>query len=315
MWTRPLALNYRRWILGVPDYYKRLHMRHWSQTKARCSMAYLVAEYMYRQPRYYRAKRAVANGDASALQTLDHYDKPSTFPLVVGSAMHTAAFAVANGADEREVFRDMMSSLQEHKPVPWIDRDEKQTDYLLSDDGDRISLTLKHAVAGIREAFPGANQIDAEEEFYAELPGIEIPVLGYSDGRGGGVIGELKTHWDNVRANTSSGFAIKSLPAKPPYQDIIQIGLYRRHFGGQAKLIYANRIGHRVFEVDEETCEQAVEELTSVLRKRQSIFQRCDGVSELLQLVEPDWSDFRWRDYRPELMMELKTLISGGWDL
>jgi len=301
--------------LGVPDYYKRLHMRHWSQTKARCSLAYLCAEYMYRQPRYYEAKRAVAEGDVSALQTLEHYDKPDTFPLVVGSAIHTAAFAVANGTSDRDAFRDMLSHLQEHKPVPWIDKDAKQTDYLLSDDGDRISLTLKHAAAGIREAFPGANQIDAEEKFYHELPGIELPVLGYSDGRGAGVVGELKTHWDNVRANTKSGFAIKSLPKEPPFQDVIQVGLYRRHFGGQAKLIYANRIGHRVFEVDEDRCEQAVEALTDVLRKRQSIFQRCDGVAQLLGYIEPDWTDFRWNDYKPELLMELKTLITGGWDL
>ena len=93
------------------------------------------------------------------------------------------------------------------------------------------------------------------------------------------------------------------------------MGLYRRHFGGQAKLIYANRIGHRVFEIDEDRCEQAVEALTDVLRKRQSIFQRCDSVTQLLGYIEPEWSDFRWGDYRPELLMELKTLITGGWDL
>ena len=299
----------------IPDYYKRLHMRHWSQTKARCSLGYLVAEYMYRQPRFNEAKRAVKNGDASALQTREHYDKPPTFPLVVGSAVHEAAFAVANGKTLQEAFRDMLPPLQEHKPVPWVAKDAKHSDYLLSEDGDRISLTLENAVAGIREAFPGANEITAEEQFYHDLPGIEIPVLGYSDGRGGGVIGELKTHWDNVRANTKSGFAIKSLPKEPPFPDIIQVGLYRRHFGGQAKLIYANRIGHKVFEIDNDRCEQAVEALTDALKKRQSMFQRSDSVADLLAYVEPDWTDFRWNDYRPELLMELKTLITGGWDL
>ena len=301
--------------MAIPEYYKRLHMRHWSQTKARCSLAYLVAEYMYRAPRHAEARRAVDAGDVSCEQTLHHYSKPEVFVMAVGSAIHTAAFAIANGASEREIFRTTLAELQEHKPVPWSDRDEKQTDYLLADDGTRISETLKNAVAGIREAFPGANEIAAEEQFYHDLPGIEIPVLGYSDGRGGGVIGELKTHWDNVRANTKSGFALKSLPKEPPYQDIIQVGLYRKHFGGKAKLIYCNRLGHRVFEIDDDTCDRAVDSLTDVLRKRQSIFQRCDGVADLLALVEPDWTDFRWRDYKPELLMELKTLISGGWDL
>lgn len=45
---------------------------------------------------------------------------------------------------------------------------------------------MEHAVAGIREAFVGANTVNAEQYFEIELPGIEIPTVGYCDGRGGG---------------------------------------------------------------------------------------------------------------------------------
>jgi len=305
--------------MAVPAYYADKKIYHWSQTKARCSFAYLIAEYMYRQPAERAAWKALKAGDLAAQQSLDHYAKPANISMSAGTQIHEAAFAAANGASISETFRNILPVLQAHKPASWLPRDAQLTDYLLSDDGDRISQTLENAVEGINAAFKGANEIISEEKFSIDLPGIEIPTIGYCDGRGAGVIGELKTKFDAVRANTKSGFGLNSLPPAgkpPPYNDIQQVALYRHAFGGgQAKLIYANRLGHRIFEIPDETCDAAVADLVAALRKRQSILQRCDSISDLIAITEADWSDFRWNDLRPELLADMKTFLSGGWEI
>ena len=307
-------------MAAVPAYYSDKKIYHWSQTKARCSFAYLICEYMYRQPAERAARKALKAGDLAAQQSLDHYAKPANISMDSGSAIHEAAFAAANGASTiSQAFRNILPDLQARKPVPWLPRDIKLTDYLLSEDGDRISKTLEHAVEGINVAFKGANEITSEEKFSIDLPGIEIPTIGYCDGRGGGVIGELKTKFDAVKDNANSGFGINSLPSEskgPPYNDIQQVALYRHAFGGgQAKLIYANRLGHRIFEISDEQCDAAVADLVAALRKRQSILQRCETISDLIAVVEAAWSDFRWNDLRPELLADMKTFLSGGWEI
>jgi hypothetical protein len=307
-------------MAAVPAYYSDKKIYHWSQTKARCSLGWLICEYMYRQPAERAAYKALKAGDLAAQQTIDHYAKPANISMDAGSAIHEAAFKAANGTSTiSQAFRDILPDLQAHKPASWLPRDAKLTDYLLSEDGDRISKTLEHAVEGINVAFKGANEITSEEKFSIDLPGIEIPTIGYCDGRGGGVIGELKTKFDAVRENTKAGFGLNSLPPAgkpPPYNDIQQVALYRHAYGGgQAKLIYANRLGHRIFEISDEQCDAAVADLTLALRKRQSILQRCDTISDLIAVVEADWTDFRWNDLRPELLADMKTFLSGGWEI
>jgi len=305
--------------MAVPAYYSDKQIYHWSQTKARCSFAYLIAEYMYRVPAERAARKALKAGDVAAQQSLDHYAKPPSIQMSAGSAVHAAAFDAANGKPISQAFRDILPELQAHEPASWRPRDAKLTDYLLSDDGDRISQTLEHAVEGINVAFKGANEITAEEKFSIDLPGIEIPTIGFCDGRGAGVIGELKTKFDAVRANTKAGFGLNSLPPAgkpPPYNDIQQVALYRHAFGGgQAKLIYANRLGHRIFEISDEQCDAAVADLTLALRKRQTLLQRFETTDDLIAITEADWSDFRWNDYRPELLADMREMLNGGWTI
>ena len=296
----------------VPAYYAAKHIRHWSQSKARCPLSYLICEYMIRQPRYYEARTAKADGDAEADFRLAHYAKPTSISMAAGTAVHTAAFAVANGADFIEQLNAVTDALSAHTPVPWLERDAALQDFMLSD-ADAVEATLENAVAGIREAFVGANTIDAEDKFEIDLPGIEIPTIGYCDGRGGGTTGELKTRWDRVNPKSASGFAINSLPREPDRNDIQQAALYRHVFGGTAKLIYSNRLGHRVFILDDEQCTWAVQDLITSLRKRQTLFERHETVEDLIDVVEVDFGDFRFRDYSAELLAEFRQVMQGRW--
>ena len=297
-------------MADVPHYYAAKHIRHWSQSKARCPLSYLICEYMIRQPRYYDARTAKAGGDPEADLRLAHYAKPANIQMKAGTAVHQAAFAVANGADFVEQLDAVTDALSAHTPIPWLERDAALQDFMLSD-ADAVEATLENAVAGIREAFVGANTIDAEDKFEIDLPGIEIPTVGYCDGRGGGTTGELKTKWDRVSKSSSSGFAATSLPREPDKNDIQQAALYAYVFGGTAKLIYANRLGHRVFVLDDEQCTWAVQDLITSLRKRQALFERHETVDDLINVVEAEFTHFKFRDYSAELLAEFRQVMNG----
>ena len=296
----------------IPKHYASRGIRHWSNTKIRCPLAYLIAEYSYRQPRYYAAKKASENGDAEADLLVAHYDKPKSINMLAGTAVHEAAFEIANGkTSQSQAVRHALSTLQEHKPANFNKRDATITAHLLSDDGERVANTIEQTVEGIREAFAGANQIDVEEKIELELHGIDVPIIGYTDGRGAGVIGEVKTRWDRISANSKTGFSNNSVPAKPQPNDIAQIALYQKAFdGGTCKLIYANRISHIVHEVSQDQLDEAMAQTLVQLRKRQRILERTATMRDIIDLCEVDWSDFRWRDFSPELLLELKTVFS-----
>lgn len=300
----------------VPPHYASRGIRHWSNTKIRCPLAYLIAEYSYRQPKYYAAKRASeGGGDPEADLLVAHYDKPRSIQMLAGTAVHEAAFAVANGkTSQSEAVKNAIGKLQLHRPAKYNTRDLTITDHLLSDAGERVSNTIEQTVEGIREAFQGANQIDVEEKIELELPGIDVPIIGYTDGRGAGVIGEVKTRWDRISANSKTGFSNNSVPAKPQPNDIAQIALYQKAFGkiiaGKARIIYANRLSHIVHEVSQDQLDEAMAQTLVQLRKRQRILERTETLRDIIDLCEVDWSDFRWRDFSPELLLELKQVFS-----
>ena len=304
---------YHDLIMVVPAYYSKKHIRYWSQTKARCPLSYLICEYMVRQPRLRAAQQAKANGDPEADFRINHYKKPASSKMVAGSAIHTAAFNVVNGANITDELDAVWSALRAHQPIPHVESDHQVHDFLLSDN-EALEQTMEHAVSGIREAFVGANTVNAEEYFEIDLPGIEIPTVGYCDGSGGGIIGELKTKWDRVSKNSKSGFAVNSLPSKPERSDVQQAALYRLAFGGDAKLIYCNRLGYRVFALDASVCDQAVTDFVYALTKRQNLFKSQETILDLIDVTETDFSSFYFNDYSAELLAEMREIMEGSWE-
>ena len=101
------------------------------------------------------------------------------------------------------------------------------------------------------------------------------------------------------------------MPARPEQQDIAQIALYQRAFGGgTCKLIYANRISHVVHEISQEMLDEAMDQTLVQLRKRQRILERTETIQDIIDFCEVNWGDYRWRDYSPELLLELKQVFS-----
>jgi len=295
----------------VPEHYKSRGISHWSPSKLNTPFWLVLAEYAYRLPKYFEARRDQRAGDPEADLRVKHYTKIGSIKMEAGSDVGEAAMQVVNGAlTESEAVADMIATLQTYKPANR--KDHSVTDHLLSDDGSAISKTLENAVSGLREIFTGANEVNTEERVSIELPGVDVPSIGYCDGRGGGVIVELKTRWDKA-SNSKSGYSNNSVPAAPIDRDVLQIAHYQKHFGGTAKLLYANRINHRIFEIPQADLNEAIEMAAATARKRQRMLERTDTVEAIMDLCEPDWSYWMLQsNYTPEFILELKQVFYGA---
>jgi hypothetical protein len=304
---------------GVPQHYKSRGITHWSPTKLNTPFWLVLAEYAYRQPRFFEARRDQRAKDKDgnprdpeADLRVQHYTKIGSIKMNAGSTVGEGAMRVINGAlTESEAVADAISTLQAYKPEN--KKDHSVTDHLLSDDGSAISKTLENAVSGLREIFTGANEVNTEERVSIELPGVDVPSIGYCDGRGGGVIVELKTRWDKANNKSKTGYSNNSVPSAPIDRDVLQIAHYQKHFGGTAKLLYANRINHRIFEIPQRDLNEAIEMAAATARKRQRMLERTDTVEAIMDLCEPDWSHWILRsNYSPEFILELKQAFYGA---
>jgi len=297
---------------AVPSHYRRSGVYHWSPSKINMPFWYMVAEYGFRKRQLWQAKRASQDGDAEAEYRIAHYEKGGSIKMECGTQVGIAAFSVLNGTSLTEANRHALSQLHEHRPAGWNEPDQEFTSHFLENEGEIVTDTIEHTVDALREAFAGANQVDVEDQIALELPGIDVPVDGYVDGRGGGVIAELKTRWDQRDKRTASGFKSNSVPKNPMPDHVLQLALYQRHYGGVAKLIYANRLNYRVFEIAQEQLDEAVAIAHAICRKRQRVLERTDGeLAALVDVLEPDWGNFRLSDWSPDLRLELKQVFAN----
>ena len=68
-----------------------------------------------------------------------------------------------------------------------------------------------------------------------------------------------------------------------------------------------------MFVLDDEQCTWAVQDLITSLRKRQALFERHETVDDLINVVEAEFMDFRFRDYSSELLAEFRQVMNGRW--
>jgi hypothetical protein len=294
-----------------PAHYRNAGINWWSPSKINAPLWYLIAEYTWRQQLLWQCKKARDAGDAEAEYKIDHLTKAGSIKMEAGTHVAEAAFRVLNGKlSPQEAHRHVISKLQEHQPAAWNEADQTFTAHFLDEADGSVEQTLEQTTAGLREVFAGANQVEVEEKIELELPGIDVPIIGYSDGRGGGTVVELKTRWDQRDKRSSSGFKINSLPKTPRVEDVRQVAVYQRQHGGRAVLLYANRKDYRAFEIPQDDLDEAMTIVQAICRKRQRILERTNGeLEQLIDLVECDWSHYRFSDWSPDLRLHLKQVF------
>ena len=170
---------------------------------------------------------------------------------------------------------------------------------------NEFELVCEHAHMGLQEAMQGANRITGQTELRGKLPGCQLDYLGYGDYQEGAV--ELKTQWDSG-VDTDKPRA-NSLPKDIKHPHLMQIAGYWHITGKIPRIVYANRLGYRVFEATIEQLEYALSDVIAACVRREKLMMVTENVEQLLKLCDPHFGDsFVWRDVHPDVLRQAKKL-------
>jgi len=226
------------------------------------------------------------------------------------------------GALPNEAYREALNVLTSLQTGSWTDQDKTKAQIegrqalRYGTDGKapkktetanraEFELVCENAHAGLKEAMQGANQIVGQTELRGKLPGCELEYLGFGDYQEGAV--ELKTQWD-TGVDTDSPRS-NSLPKDIKQPHLMQIAGYWHITGKIPRIVYANRLGYRVFEATIEQLEYALQDVIAACMRREKLMMVTENVEQLLKLCDPHFGDsFVWRDLHPEELRRAKRL-------
>ncbi len=249
------------------------------------------------------------------------------------AAQHYCDLVLLEDATPGEAFADSINVLEGFKGGHWRDKDKdkaiisnrtlvrytsegsipKKKDGESTTTSSEFERVCNNAVDGIREALAGANRITGEVNLMGYLPGLDLPYNGKPDYQEGRL--ELKTQWDR-NADTDNPTA-NSLPSKITPAHMLQISGYYKLSGILPRIVYANRLGYRIFEPTEAELERCVMELIFHCKRREMIMADAEKDGELWMRTNPDFSNFMWRDMNPTLLKQAKNLFKQEveWNL
>ena len=227
-----------------------------------------------------------------------------------------------HGAMPNEAYREVLNLLLSLQTGSWTDQEKTKAQIegrqkprfgsdgkvLKKDEtigGCEFELVCQNAHAGLKEAMQGANEIIGQTELRGKLPGCQLDYLGYGDYQGGAV--ELKTQWD-TGVDTDSPRS-NSLPKDIKHPHLMQIAGYWHITGKIPRIVYANRLGYRVFEATIEQLEYALSDVIAACVRREKLMMVTENVEQLLKLCDPHFGDsFVWRDVHPDVLRQAKKL-------
>ena len=189
-------------------------------------------------------------------------------------------------------------------------------DDCIAEEDDVMRDRLREAIPGIVESgtrvltqagFAGAK---AEQYISVELPGIDVPVIGYIDllqrtNSGGFRTGEIKTKGPKktrVLKDGSQGWGKATLPKKPEWGHVCQGAIYGLATGGEVVVVYAAE--HDAIAFDATTCDElkpsglaeALEDMRQRALMRQNLLRISNDPKVLASITDPDWRHmYQWK--------------------
>ena len=201
--------------------------------------------------------------------------------------------------------KEQEAAVMRHRVEPMYDSQGKKLKLDETAGHCEFELVCNNAEAGLREAMRGDNKITPEITLRGKLPGCQLEYVGKPDYQEGKV--ELKTQWDS-NAHTDSPRA-NSLPNEIRENHLTQIAGYNLLSGHVPKIVYANRLGYRVFEATQEQLEFGIARIVEACKRRERLLMAHDKIEDVLRLTDPMWSHmFAWRGYSPEIIHQAKQI-------
>jgi hypothetical protein len=221
---------------------------------------------------------------------------------------------LVNDANPADAYSDAVNYLHGFHGGSWRNAatDKREIDHKLNPryttkgtvpkkDADHCELELvcRNALDGLREAMAGANRITGQKKLTGKFDDVELRYLGYADYQEGGV--ELKTKWDR-RADSDKPSA-NSLPNEITFDHLMQIAGYWHITEIMPTIVYANRLGYRVFKPSLEQLQAGVTAIVEACRRRERLLAAAPTTEELLRLCDPQWEHaYLWKGMAPELV-------------
>ncbi len=236
------------------------------------------------------------------------------------SAENYCTDVLVNDIAPAEAYANAINQLQSYQGASWKDADadkraiEHKTNPRYTNEGkaakadahhSEFELVCGNALDGLREATVGANRVVGQAKLVGKLDDCQLGYLGYADYQDGGV--ELKTKWDR-KADTDKPSA-NSLPSSIQFSHLTQIAGYWHMSGIWPKIVYANRLGYKVFEPTLDQLHAGLAAITEACKRRERLLRAAETTQDLLKLCDPDWGhNFAWNNVAPEILEEAKKL-------
>jgi hypothetical protein len=125
-----------------------------------------------------------------------------------------------------------------------------------------------------------------------DLPGIEVPIIGYVDYRWADRGLDLKTTW--------------RMPSTPSLTHVEQMAIYNKATGIPFSLLYVTPKKYSIHEVTSSMADEAMERVLSGAQAIRHMLSKVDNAADALRLYSPDYDHYRWS---PSLIEAAKGAI------
>ena len=142
-------------------------------------------------------------------------------------------------------------------------------------------MALPEFLIQARQATLGmGTPLTKQSKISIDLPGIEVPIIGYLDYRWADRGLDLKTTW--------------RMPSTPSPNHVEQMAIYNKATGIPFSLLYVTPKKWSFHEVTSSMADEAMERVLSGAQAIRHMLSKVDNAADALKLYSPDYDHYRW---------------------
>lgn len=158
---------------------------------------------------------------------------------------------------------------------------EERAAGLADDDVVKERQALPQFLAQARSAIDKRSvPLTKQSKISIDIPGIEIPVIGFVDYRWADSGLDLKTTW--------------RMPSEPQPAHVEQMAIYAKATGLPFSLLYVTPKKWSIHEVTAAMADEAMERVYTGARAIRHMLSKVDGAADALRLYSPDLDSYHW---------------------
>lgn len=236
-----------------------------------------------------------------------------------------AGYIVENKASLDQVMSNIYESAKRIIPSSADSTDQERVDHY-------VTIAEKYIVQIVDQIIPlkqEYGEVRTQYPIVLSMKGLTVPFIGFADfvfikDKKISRVLELKTMWPNPRGFYKKDYKDKlqgdriwtkqSLPVEAKTINLPQLAIYSAGLNNLLDILYVNEDNSVLMQYEDHP-EMQWENLTKILSyvranaiTRQNILSISDDPMELYQIIQPDFSHWKWRSVEPEFYNDAKNL-------